>query len=303
MGQSRNYSLPWQARKWLLLLEDCPILGFRVRPSLDLPESSLGFSFRSNSLGLRGPEARDGEGVALGSSFALGYAVDNGDNWFERCLTRRRWLNLGFPVSVHQWEWLLNYHYRGSGDWAVVLHHPNLWLNAATFLEMMASGKDAWTFYRWRTEWWYCLWLEMKKRRKLARDLAAGHLVRVPHQGEDYLVDLRYCRFDFARNAALVEDVVAIWTRLLARFRKVYFFRVPMKAELAAARLPSSVLEETVRSHREGWTALQRIAHPGLRFCDDEAFALEDYHPLDVHWNTRGNARMAGWVDRVLPAS
>jgi len=300
MGKSRNYSLPWQARKWLLLLEDCPILGFRIRKNLDLPESELGFSFRSNSLGLRGPEAQDGEGVAFGTSFTLGYAVDNGQNWFECCLAGRRWLNLGFPVSVHQWEWLLHYRYRGGGDWAVVLYHPNFWLNAATFVEMEASGKNVWEFYRWRTEWWYCLWLEMKKRRKIARDLAAGHLATVPHGGHEYLVDLRYCRFDFTRQAALVADSLAIWARMLARFRRVYFFRVPMKAELAASHLPSPALAETVKNHHEGWKTLQQLTHANARFCDDEAFTLDDYHPQDVHWNERGNARMARWIDRVL---
>jgi hypothetical protein len=301
MGQSRNYSMPWQARKWLLMLEDCPILGFRIRKNLDLPESALGFSFRSNSLGLRGPDDVGGEGVAFGTSFTLGYAVDNGLNWFDKCLAGGRWLNLGFPVSVHQWEWLLNHRYRGPAEWAVVLYHPNFWLNADTFVQMAESGKNVWAFYRWRTEWWYCLWLEVQKRRKIARDVSQGHLAYLPHDGERHLIDLRYCRFDFARHEALVADVLTVWSRMLARFKRVYFFRVPMKAELAAPLLGSPALQETVKNHHEGWRRLQRLQHPAVQFCDDAAFTLRDYHPLDVHWNERGNERMARWIDSVLP--
>jgi hypothetical protein len=127
MTKTYNFSNPLYGRKWLRLLHDDPISGIRIQPNLELPPRVLGFSFRSNSLGLRGPDDVHAPNVVFGTSFGMGFAVDNGLNWYEKCLDNQ-WLNLSLPVGIRQIEALFDAVYQGPAQTALVLYHPNLWM-------------------------------------------------------------------------------------------------------------------------------------------------------------------------------
>ena len=78
-----NYRAPLQARRWIKLLKPHPVYDFLIKPNLKLPISKLGFLFSSNRLGLRSPDNISANTVFIGTSFAMGFAVNNGENWYD----------------------------------------------------------------------------------------------------------------------------------------------------------------------------------------------------------------------------
>lgn len=81
-----NFSNPFSARQWLKLLRTEPDLGLRFEPDLSTLPAQLGFTFQTNPLGLHGPCFEESPGVVLGTSFAMGLSVDEGNNWYELLL-------------------------------------------------------------------------------------------------------------------------------------------------------------------------------------------------------------------------
>lgn len=292
---------PLQGRRWLRLLVGDSECGFRMRPNLDVPRSQLGFSCRSNALGLRGPADENAEGVVFGTSYAMGIAVDNGENWHELGLPSAGWLNLGLAVGVPEWQALLRCHHRGPTDTALVLYHPNWWVIGAQYERWRKTGHDVFTAQGWKTGFRQCLELKLRKtwRRLKARRL--GEFLRFGQAGETYDIECGYARFAAAQCAELVEQAFSNLQTMLAPFRRVIVLRLPVKQELVPASAQPELLRRTVASYSEMWAMLQqRLGGGSVRFHEPPDFTLADYHPADSHWNARGNARCAHRVRELV---
>ena len=86
---SLNLAFPLWTRKWLALLETDADVGIRIKKDLKLGREVLGFSFSSNRFGLRGPCDPTSSTAVFGTSYAMGFSVDDGDNWYDGFIAER----------------------------------------------------------------------------------------------------------------------------------------------------------------------------------------------------------------------
>lgn len=293
-----NLQDPFQGRQWLRLLEPDPGCGFRLRPQLDVPSRDLGFSLRSNRFGLRGPEDEAGGGVLLGTSFAMGIAVNNGENWWELGVPERGWLNLGIAVGFREWEDLLERFYRGSFERACLLYHPNFWVHCRMYERWRKSGLDIFRALRWRRDLPFCAWLKLRRALRRPAALRSGRLLEVPTPEGVCEVDAAYVDLDPDADREFTQRNLAILTRILARFREVLVVRVRVKQELVPESHSNAVLRATCRRY-DRWHDILKSAlapHPGIRFDEPPAGVMADFHLRDSHWSARGNRQFAGWI-------
>ena len=81
------------------LLECEDIYKLRFKPNLDYEKHKLGFTFTSNKFGFRGTENHLSDDLILGTSFAMGMSVNNGENWYEN-LDIPQPFNLAIPSGI-----------------------------------------------------------------------------------------------------------------------------------------------------------------------------------------------------------
>ena len=109
---SLNLAFPLWTRKWLALLDSDADVGIRIKKDLKLGREVLGFSFSSNRFGLRGPCDPTSSTAVFGTSYAMGFSVDDGDNWYDG-LFRHGAMNYGLPVGLREFEILFDGTMRG----------------------------------------------------------------------------------------------------------------------------------------------------------------------------------------------
>jgi len=287
-----NMSFPMQGRKWLRLLEEHPDFGLRIKPNLNLNAAHLGFQFSSNQLGLRGPVNRHGRGVILGTSFAMGFAVDDGRNWYDVPLFHKDFLNLGLPVGLRQMQAMLDQHYLGSSDIAVFLYHPNIWTACVDFDRWRASGQTLFSSMRWETD----LALALEKSLAKVKAVMAGTDNQIIEMVDNrhYLLNANYAIFNPDKFSAAYADAALYLNAITSRFKKLIVMRVPVKEELATQYTSHEPLYNLRENHQRGWTAFKNLLAqmaPHAELYEDLLFSLSDYHPCDTHWNELGNDR------------
>lgn len=300
-----NFTNPVNGRLWLRLLQADPRHGLRFRPEIAVGKRVLGFSFRSNRFGLRGPASPEAPNVLLGTSFAMGLSVDEGENWYDRLLDPARWFNAAMPVGPHNQSALLEDLYRGSGDTLLYLYHPNLWKTAQGYLAASAQGRSIFDVMRWKTDsasiaLLFPKWVS-KEMAKAARGLS--HYRRV--EGQLMHFNAGYCRIDPVADRVLIERVQADLAALFARFRQVIVLRVPIKEELGAMAGFSPRLRALAENYDTMWS-LFRDAAPGhvqAVALPPSAFEFGDFLPYDTHWSAAGNRRFAALARPVLRAA
>jgi hypothetical protein len=301
MTKTYNFSNPMYGRKWLRLLRDDPVSGIRILPNLDLPSRDLGFSFRSNALGLRGPADVHAPNVVLGTSFAMGFAVDNGWNWHEKCLDGS-WINLGLPIGARQMESLFNAIYQGPARTALVLYHPNLWMQTRVFELCRVRGGPIMKAMGWQTDFWPCVKLALRRLRWRRHNLRKGELLVFRQGGRKYEMDALYSKVNFLADPEVVSLVLDTMGRILARFERVIVIRTLIKQEMVPVKFRNDLLRSSLCNYDEGWELFQNQlgSHPRIEFHVTEGFTLEDFFPQDNHWTPEGNEKFARQVQRLL---
>jgi hypothetical protein len=290
-----NFANPLNGRRWLKLLAPDPRHGIRFKPGLSLDRRELGFSFRSNALGLRGPCATDGPQVLLGTSFAMGLSVDNGDNWYERLLAPDLWFNGAMPVGPRNQIRLLDDVYTGSGSALLYLYHPNVWKTAQGYLAADREGRDIFSVLRWKTDLASAWQLLARWMVKEGAKVASGYSHYARIDGEPWYFNAGYSHLEFDASTVLFETVMGDIETLFARFDKVVVLRVPIKEELAADRGFSPRLKALAAGYDQFWDAFRaRLApHVTAHVAPREEFGFADFLPYDTHWSARGNRKFA----------
>ena len=301
-NQGLDFFLPMQTRKWLALLREDPIIAYRIQPDLDLPREELGFRFRSNGLGLHGPDNCSAPCVAFGTSFAMGFAVDEGLNWFDRALAHDEWLNLGLPVGPVQLESLFRTVYRGDARLALVVYHPNFWTHAKQYGLWAASGQGAFEFFHWETDRKACFQMQLRALQSRAIKVQEGRAASFAMAGAAWFIDSGRDCFDFTSDYAWFQQGLQALERMLAPFSRVLVVRAPVKTQACPPQHRTEHFRRTLRNYDLGWRLLQdhlpRLVH--AEFHDPGPFDLTDFHPLDLHWNEQGNARFAQCIAHLL---
>lgn len=289
---------PFQGRRWLRLLRPDPTCGFRLQPQLDVPARSLGFSLNSNGFGLRGPDDATGNNVIIGSSFAMGIAVNNGENWWELGLPGSDWLNLGLAVGFREWDDLLKRFYRGSFKSAWLLYHPNFWTHCRAYERWRTSGGDVFQALRWRTDLAWCAYLSVRRALRRPRQLRSGRLLQIPSSGAPMEIDTEYVHLDPDGATDLFERSIDILTGILSQFREVKVVRLRVKQEAVPEANRNEFLRRTCRGYDRWYEAtrsrLSRLTT--VRELEPPPVRLEDFHHRDSHWNAEGNRRFASWL-------
>lgn len=289
-----DFTNPFVVARWLRCLEPKSSCGYLIKPNLSLPKRVLGFSFSSNSVGLRGPENVGASQTILGTSYAMGFGVNSGENWHDLLLSPDRWFNCGLPVGPEEWIRILDEKYRGSYERALFIYHPNVLQHAVTYLKWRQSNKTLFEFMNWKSGRMECLRLWIKRRLQYRRRLADGTVAYV----SGVRCNAHYARVNLEKDAELVSTSVARIGALLKRFRSVTVVKVPIKEHLAALQPSARPFQELAQEFENYWQVCAQgwIDHPDVRVVEAPLFAAEDYNPLDTHWSATGNRKFTEWL-------
>lgn len=283
-----------------MLLEEDARCGYRLKPNLDLPAGDLGFSLKSNSIGLRGPCDPEAGNVIFGTSYAMGIAVNNGENWHELCLPEKGWLNLGLAVGIREWGELLAMHHRGPKERAILLYHPNIWVHCLMYERWRNSSKGVFDALRWRTGWFQCAKLTFRKKLLLHQLQRTGNWLSVDHGEGKYEIDARYSLIQEAVLRGVFERNIAILISILSAFHSVQVIRLPVKQQFVPFAYQSKTLMGTIAQYELLWKNTcerLRILHQAEFHCPN-SFELGHYHSVDTHWNANGNRYFSDWLKR-----
>ena len=299
---SINLQDPLQGRRWLQLLVPDPGCGFRLQPQLDVPQSTLGFSLRSNRFGLRGPDDDQGDNVILGTSFAMGIAVNNGENWWELGLPNAGWMNLGLAVGFREWNDLLGRFYRGNFQRAWLLYHPNFWAHCRMYERWRQNGQEIFEALRWRRDLVGCDQLKARRIWRRPRLIRSGRLLKISHGGLPMEIDAEYTHLELEQSRDLFERNLRILGEILSRFREVNIVRIRAKQEAVPPADGNEVLAATCHGYDRWFEATRAgLAHlPQVRVLEEPAMGLENFHARDSHWNSQGNRRFASWLQERI---
>ncbi|MBX3670106.1 MAG: hypothetical protein KF778_17025 [Rhodocyclaceae bacterium] len=298
-----DFQNPLQAAKWLSLLQEEPISGIRVKPNLRLDADYLGFSFDSNEFGLRGPCSQFGTSVVLGTSFAMGFGVNVGSDWYAGVLDDARWFNAGLPVGPFEWAGLLDRWYRGRRQLALFIYHPNVWQHGLLYLHRRKAGKGAFETFGWSMDAATVQQLFCRKRRQQRAARKLGKVMHLACGNACFSrLDAGYCVVDAETDAARLDEVAQQLKALLLTFDKVICLRVPIKEQLLPSCHMNNHFLLANRSHDRMWRLTTEIiaSHPDVHAVECSGFSMSDYHPLDSHLNCAGNQRLGAVIQELL---
>jgi len=296
-----NLQDPFQGRRWLRLLQNDQECGFRIQPNVAIPAKDLGFSLRSNSLGLRGPADQAGDSVVFGTSYAMGVAANEGETWHDLALPPAGWLNLGLAVGIREWAELARRHHHGPKKLAFLIYHPNIWAHCVAYERWRSSGRSVFEAFNWKRDLPSCALLAMKRRMARLRQIENGEIITASDQLKPYEIDALYARVDPRRYQDLVDRNLELLRQLLRPFQEVVCVRVPVKQELVPQAAQNAILQETTANYLHYWmrTRDHLSSHPNIRFQELNTFQLADYHAFDSHWNASGNKKFASLFEQM----
>ena len=299
-----DFTEPMQVRKWLGLLVEDPVSALKIPPNLKLPPSHLGFDFASNAFGLHGPCSVNAPGVVLGTSFAMGFAVDDGKNWFDQLLRPAEWFNAGFPVGPVEWTQIVDTYYRGDRSLALFIYHPNTWPNAISYTQWRTSGLGLFDFFGWKIGFWECLRLHFRRRKSGAALEADGRRLIFKSDGREYRLDSTYSNIKKSECLADLSEPAAKLKALLGTFQRVICVRVPIKEDLTPPDRQNSHFLATKKNYDDMWAFTRDLVleHPRA-FCNElSGFELRHYHGFDTHLNEAGNTHLSQRLRELLTA-
>jgi len=300
LSDGADFFLPLVNREWLLCLQDDSVSGIRLKASVRLPKDVLGFSFSSNSVGLRGWSGLEADKVLVGTSYAMGFAVDDGKNWWDYALDDD-WSNLALPVGVNYIEGIYKSIYKGGARLAVVLYHPNFWQLSKQHLAQADSCLPVSKYLGWQTDEDTCQLLQGKVLKYREEKVRSGRAVAFITDDIINYLDPDVYAFDFG-NSGDVDQILGLWFRLLSNFDSVVLIRAHSKHELCPPTYLNSSIELMKRSFEAGWHLFSKHLSSKLRrvkILVPNCIRYEHYYPVESHWTTTGNERFAEWFSKL----
>jgi hypothetical protein len=254
-----------------------------------LKKRTLGFSFTSNRLGLRGPDNINAKNVFIGTSFTMGFAVNNGENWYDNIPDWRNFLNLGLPVGIEQLIALRNNFHSGVPKKLYLMYHPNFW--SVSYRSLLLRQRKRNIFSQWETGLINCIQLQWLQARKLKKRLNEGKIIKIKHNDRIFFLDPAWECFDFQRNKRFQLRFLNKLFVLANRFEQVHLIPVFPKE----AYMPDSYwklkFKATLKNYQFGLDlVIRRLKSMHNFFVHDLGkFSLENFHSWDTHWNNSGN--------------
>jgi hypothetical protein len=287
-----DFTNPILGRRWLSLLKPCIRYGFSFEKNVSLAKRYLGFRFKSNMHGLRGPENIHADTVIAGTSYAMGMSVNNGYDWYDLSSRFTDSLNVAIPTSIVEQTNRLKDIYSGNYNHLIYIYHPNIWLIAKQFNQSRLDKKDIKSSMRWKTGYKSLPLLYVKWTFKTLIKIKQNILFLIKFGELKYRIDSRYCLLKLKRDESFYIDEINAFQSLFALFDRVTVVRVPIKEQIYFDKTKDVRLNNLMQSYDDNWCHFkQTIAHDFdvLDLYEERNFKLEHYLPFDTHWNEKGN--------------
>lgn len=298
-----NFSNPLRGVRWLSCLEPHYRHGIKFYPNLNLPKDVLGFTLRSNKLGLRGSAEVNAANVVLGTSFAMGLSVDEGLNWYDLALDDSLWFNAAMPVGIANSIMVLNDLYRGDRDTLVYLYHPNVWRISESYADAYKESMTIFDKQGWKTDRCSVLRLYPKWVLKEGLRWLTGSSLYCRWGAKQFHFDTTYNRFRLNDSRkAFSAHQMALFNSLFMTFKRVVVIRVPIKEDSVPISATTKRLVELRANYDEMWGYFKRNVNHSINCFDlsHEEFSSEHFHPYDTHWNELGNELFAARLKDIL---
>lgn len=292
-----NFKNPYNTRKWLNLLKADSLYGITFHPNLNIRSSHLGFSFKSNTYGLRGSGNDKSNTVICGTSYAMGLSVNNGENWYERSSILQSMFNIGMPVSPKNHLSLLHDFYNGNFKHLIYIYHPNIWILALQYEQASKNNISIFDYLKWETSYFKTTKLYIKwKVTNLEKKISGNELYYV-FNNTKYQFQSNYSYFDLDKNILFLNSQIRLLNSLFRKFSKVTIVRVPIKEQLAIHHIYSPELKNLSINFDNLWNYfIKNIDRKNNLISLLNYFKLDDYLPNDTHWSPKGNQHFSNYM-------
>lgn len=283
-----NFSNPFKASKWLSLIAQHS-KGLKLRPNLELNKRFLGFSFRSNDIGFRGPmNSKEGKFI-LGTSYAMGFGVDADKCWYNYG-NFASWCNVSFPTGIDFLFKEIDVLSQGHKDELLILYHPNIWKLYYDNYSAQKLNQTIFEYYNWN------LYPRVfgKLHRKYLKSILYNRIYNYSRKSKLYF-NPSYAYFDFKSNRDVVNEMRSILAEERKNFRKITLVKLPTKESL----LNENRLLDLQMNYDTLWNKFVEFANPDEVLVPDH-FVANDYHKCDTHWNERGNRKFGDFLSIFL---
>jgi hypothetical protein len=293
MKKQVNLSSPKYSTEWLRAMKPSLRYGLSFRENLSLDRKTLGFSFRSNSYGLKGPDNVHSDTIICGTSYGLGIGVDEGANWYDLNDCISDYFNISFPVGTQNHLNRLEDLYKGNHKNIIYIYHPNLWVTSLGFRDADQAGMDVFSFKKWKTDWFSTLKLKLMHPIKMIVRLKRKN-IRLIKLLKVFQVNTRYSYINKIKYSKFISSEINLLSKLFKKFDNVLILRVPIKEQLIPKKYSCSKLKELNNNYDELWGGfvkeILKDNTQNINISDlTDKFDLSHYHPFDTHWNAKGN--------------
>lgn len=299
-SEAISFANPLSARAWLSLLNADKYLGLSLKKNIkETNRNKLGFTFSSNEIGYHGKYNPNADNVILGTSYAMGFGVDEGCNWYELSEDfLNNYFNLGMPVSPQNHLNALNQFYEGDYKKLIYIYHPNIWITALGFYLADELDMDIFKYKKWRSDYISLIRLVPRWGLKAVRNRVKRFDLTEVVQTVRYKVSSQYSYYNISNCESYTYKILEHFKELFNRFDSVKIYRVPIKEQI----LFLSTSNEKLRHININYDALWEIyvdtitsANPNVQIYDlttqRYGFDMSDYLPNDTHWSPSGNQK------------
>lgn len=277
-----DFNNPFNTRKWLKLMETDSRFGLLFKSNLKVKTDYIGFNFKSNHLGLKGPCDLQGANTIIGTSFGMGMSVNDGDNWYDNKLFNT-FFNVAFPNGLRNQIRILKDYHKGNKTNLFVIYHPNFWLLSYDFIRSEELGIDIFKLKGWKTDLLSAMILKVRK--KIRRD----NFLITNYRNKAYRINSNYCLTKSSIEEHYIQTIMEDFSEISSEYKNTIVYRVPVKEQL----VNSKHLFELKEDYKKYWDLFKKIeTKSNITYIDcTDKFNLSDYHQLDTHWNEKGNLK------------
>lgn len=286
-----DFNNPLQGRKWLNLLECEDIYKLRFKPNLDYEKHKLGFTFTSNKFGFRGTENHLSDDLILGTSFAMGMSVNNGENWYEN-LDIPQPFNLAIPSGIISQNDYYKQFYKGGNKTLIYMYHPNIWQFTKDQIYAIKSRINLFDLKSWKTD--YMSVLKILPKYLLKRIFVYKNF---RFKKKNYRLIPNYSFFKVTKsNLNYANRHMQEFGEVASCFQRVVVIRVPVKEQYGFGfNSPLST------NYVHWWNYFKSKSKTNVEFYDvSDKFDLSCYHQKDTHWNKLGNQKFSKHFCEIL---
>lgn len=289
-----DFSIPVQAYKWLSCLQPHQQFGCLIKPSLHLKKNYLGFSFNSNQYGLRGPFNSNPDMLIIGTSYAMGFSVDIGKNWYDLLSTNLRLTNIGLPVGFVEWKNIYENYQLQSAHTALVLYHCNFFSHEEKFSKWRNSNKPIDQFFNWKKNYWQALLLQNSRKYKYQRKERKR---TVTWKSRQFLVDLQYAKPNKIYDEVWTEEL----KKFLSNFKEIKLIRILCKEEVLGRLGVNTELTALANLHENNWLkTLQSLNELNIKVQEIVPNEPDFFLTNDSHLSEEGNIFLSNLISKHI---